>query len=269
MGLHSTLFGPVKFAYLPQHLNERELTGGNGMVEMGTFVAILLGQRRRRPAGRRSRRRAALGRRSPACGVALLGRTDGAGDAARRPPPTRACASTGIRSARPGATSSSRTATSSSSARCWASRGCGSSAPSSCASSRRSPRKCCTATSRSRRCCWWCSRSASASARCCARCCRAARSRSAWCRSGAIGMSVFAIDLYFAVARPAAVGGLRARGRSSREHGALARDGRPRPAVAVRRPLQRADVRADPDALASRATARGSSRPTTSSMRCS
>jgi len=44
MGLHSALFGPVKFAYLPQHLSERELTGGNGMVEMGTFVAILLGQ---------------------------------------------------------------------------------------------------------------------------------------------------------------------------------------------------------------------------------
>ena len=44
MGLHSTLFGPVKFAYLPQVLNDRELTGGNGMVEMGTFVAILLGQ---------------------------------------------------------------------------------------------------------------------------------------------------------------------------------------------------------------------------------
>ncbi|RZI45063.1 MFS transporter [Herbaspirillum sp. HC18] len=43
MGLHSTLFGPVKFALLPQVLGERELTGGNGMVEMGTFVAILLG----------------------------------------------------------------------------------------------------------------------------------------------------------------------------------------------------------------------------------
>lgn len=43
MGLHSTLFGPVKFAYLPQHLNEREITGRNGVVEMGTFVAILLG----------------------------------------------------------------------------------------------------------------------------------------------------------------------------------------------------------------------------------
>jgi hypothetical protein len=43
MGLHSTLFGPVKYAYLPQHLKEHELTGGNGLVEMGTFVAILLG----------------------------------------------------------------------------------------------------------------------------------------------------------------------------------------------------------------------------------
>ncbi len=43
MGLHSTLFGPAKYAYLPQHLAEHELTGGNGMVEMGTFVAILLG----------------------------------------------------------------------------------------------------------------------------------------------------------------------------------------------------------------------------------
>ena len=43
LGVHSTVFGPVKYAYLPQHLDERELTGGNGMIEMGTFVAILLG----------------------------------------------------------------------------------------------------------------------------------------------------------------------------------------------------------------------------------
>ncbi|WP_454763627.1 MFS transporter [Cupriavidus campinensis] len=43
MGLHSTLFGPVKFAYLPQHLDQHELVGGNGLVEMGTFVAILIG----------------------------------------------------------------------------------------------------------------------------------------------------------------------------------------------------------------------------------
>ena len=43
MGCHSTLFGPVKFAYMPQVLEEHELVGGNGMVEMGTFIAILLG----------------------------------------------------------------------------------------------------------------------------------------------------------------------------------------------------------------------------------
>ena len=43
MGMHSSVFGPAKYAYLPQHLSAAELTGGNGMTEMGTFVAILLG----------------------------------------------------------------------------------------------------------------------------------------------------------------------------------------------------------------------------------
>ena len=43
MGLHSTVFGPVKYALLPQHLKDHELTGGNGLIEMGTFVAILVG----------------------------------------------------------------------------------------------------------------------------------------------------------------------------------------------------------------------------------
>lgn len=43
MGLHSTLFGPVKYAYLPQVLRGGEIVGGNGLVEMGTFVAILVG----------------------------------------------------------------------------------------------------------------------------------------------------------------------------------------------------------------------------------
>ena len=43
LGVHSTLFGPVKYAILPQTLKTEELVGGNGMVEMGTFVAILLG----------------------------------------------------------------------------------------------------------------------------------------------------------------------------------------------------------------------------------
>lgn len=44
MGLHSTLFGPVKYAYLPQQLKPEELIGGNGVIEMGTFVGILLGE---------------------------------------------------------------------------------------------------------------------------------------------------------------------------------------------------------------------------------
>ncbi|GGC93319.1 MFS transporter [Undibacterium terreum] len=44
MGIHSTLFGPVKYAYLPQHLKTEELVGGNGVIEMGTFVGILLGE---------------------------------------------------------------------------------------------------------------------------------------------------------------------------------------------------------------------------------
>ena len=43
LGLQSTLFGPVKYAILPQHLDERELVGGNAQVEAGTFVAILIG----------------------------------------------------------------------------------------------------------------------------------------------------------------------------------------------------------------------------------
>jgi MFS family permease len=43
LGLQSTLFGPVKYAILPQHLSPDELVGGNALVEAGTFVAILLG----------------------------------------------------------------------------------------------------------------------------------------------------------------------------------------------------------------------------------
>jgi MFS family permease len=44
MGIHSALFGPLKYSALPQYLKENELLGGNGLIEMGTFVAILLGQ---------------------------------------------------------------------------------------------------------------------------------------------------------------------------------------------------------------------------------
>ncbi len=92
MGLHSTLFGPVKFAYLPQHLSERELTGGNGMVEMGTFVAILLGNVAGGAADRDAARWAATYgggrvRGARACSAARSRRR-----CRRRRPPTRACA---------------------------------------------------------------------------------------------------------------------------------------------------------------------------------
>ncbi|HJV92771.1 MAG TPA: MFS transporter, partial [Azonexus sp.] len=43
LGLHSTLFGPVKYAIIPQHLHTDELVGGNALIEAGTFVAILIG----------------------------------------------------------------------------------------------------------------------------------------------------------------------------------------------------------------------------------
>jgi 1-acyl-sn-glycerol-3-phosphate acyltransferase len=43
MGMHSTMFGPIKYAILPQALQPSELVGGNGLVEMGTQLAILVG----------------------------------------------------------------------------------------------------------------------------------------------------------------------------------------------------------------------------------
>ena len=43
MGLHSTVFGPIKYAILPQALHIDELVGGNGLVEMGTSMAVLIG----------------------------------------------------------------------------------------------------------------------------------------------------------------------------------------------------------------------------------
>jgi 1-acyl-sn-glycerol-3-phosphate acyltransferase len=43
MGCQSTLFGPVKYAYLPQKLSSGELIGGNALVESGTYVAIIVG----------------------------------------------------------------------------------------------------------------------------------------------------------------------------------------------------------------------------------
>jgi MFS family permease len=43
MGVHSTFFGPIKYAILPQHLQKDEVLGGTGLVEAGTYIAILFG----------------------------------------------------------------------------------------------------------------------------------------------------------------------------------------------------------------------------------
>ncbi len=43
MGLQSTMFGPVKYSILPQTLTEKEIVGGNALVEGGTYLAIILG----------------------------------------------------------------------------------------------------------------------------------------------------------------------------------------------------------------------------------
>ena len=104
LGVHSTLFGPVKYAILPQHLKPEELIGGNGLVEMGTFVAILLGTiagglvvaiEGGGPVARRRGRDRRRGRR--------LSREPRASRSRRRSTPSSR--STGIRSPRPGRTS--------------------------------------------------------------------------------------------------------------------------------------------------------------------
>ncbi|KTT68941.1 MFS transporter [Sphingomonas endophytica] len=43
LGIHSTFFGPIKYAILPQHLDEEDVLGGTGLVEAGTYLAILAG----------------------------------------------------------------------------------------------------------------------------------------------------------------------------------------------------------------------------------
>ena len=43
MGVHSTFFGPIKYAILPQHLHPQEVLAGTGLVEAGTYIAILAG----------------------------------------------------------------------------------------------------------------------------------------------------------------------------------------------------------------------------------
>lgn len=73
MGVQSTFFGPLKYGVLPQHLAADELTGGNGLIQMGTYIAILVG-------GMLGGMLASLGTIAPhaivatVVGVALIGR---------------------------------------------------------------------------------------------------------------------------------------------------------------------------------------------------
>src|SRR5574338_58536 len=79
MGVHSTFFGPIKYALLPQHLEPDEVLGGTGLVEAGTYIAILggtsIGGRlvRQRPDGSYHAEWAALAVRV----VAIVGRLAG------------------------------------------------------------------------------------------------------------------------------------------------------------------------------------------------
>ncbi len=71
MGAQSAFFGPVKYAIIPQHLDETELVGGNAQVESGTFIAILLGTIGGSMLGGLAESRALIG--GTVIGVALLG----------------------------------------------------------------------------------------------------------------------------------------------------------------------------------------------------
>jgi MFS family permease len=79
MGIHSTFFGPIKYAILPQHLTKDEVLGGTGLVEAGTYIAILGGTILggllvlQRPDGSYHAEWAALG----VLAVALIGRIVG------------------------------------------------------------------------------------------------------------------------------------------------------------------------------------------------
>ena len=111
MGVHSTLFGPVKYAILPQHLRPEELVGGNGLVEMGTFVAILLGTIAGGVAGGHSSRSARCWRASSPIAVAVAGWLVSRAIPHTPARPRRTSRSTGTRSPKRGRTCASPTAT--------------------------------------------------------------------------------------------------------------------------------------------------------------
>jgi predicted MFS family arabinose efflux permease len=73
MGVHSSFFGPIKYAILPQHLERDEVLGGTGLVEAGTYGAILLGTIAGGLLGREHANVAA----ASVLGVAVIGRVIG------------------------------------------------------------------------------------------------------------------------------------------------------------------------------------------------
>jgi MFS family permease len=73
MGVHSSVFGPIKYAILPQHLHKDEVLGGTGLVEAGTYGAILLGTIAGGLLGRDHAEIAAIG----VLVVAVIGRISG------------------------------------------------------------------------------------------------------------------------------------------------------------------------------------------------
>ena len=183
-GVHSTLFGPVKYAILPQHLQADELIGGNGLVEMGTFVAILLGTIARRLARGHRARRGSLDVGVATVAIAVAGYlaeprafpSPPAADpelAINWNPFTRDVAQPALRAGQP-----RRLAVD---ARHLVVLVLRRDLPHPVRQLR--ARTSSAATSTSSRCCSRSSRSASASARCCASACRATRSRSDWFRS--------------------------------------------------------------------------------------
>jgi MFS family permease len=181
MGVHSTVFGPVKFAILPQALREEELVGGNALVETGTWAAILLGTILGGllvawPAGPTVLVPAVT------IAVAVLGYA-----ASRFVPPAPPPAPELRVSWNPVVETwrnlGSCTGTAPCSCRSSGCRGSGSTGRCSSPSSPRSPRTGSAATRSSPRRSSPSSPSASASARSPASGCRGTRSRSAWCRS--------------------------------------------------------------------------------------
>jgi MFS family permease len=85
MGVHSSFFGPIKYAVLPQHLKHDEVLGGTGLVEAGTYGAILLGTIAGGLLGREHGEIAAAG----VLIVAVIGRVIGGMVPPLRPNPTR------------------------------------------------------------------------------------------------------------------------------------------------------------------------------------